>query len=213
MTVTAFRATRRRYIRSLTGSLILAVVLLLLIVYAGFWPWLSIVAFGLPVGGVLLARDRAARLGHGITDKYLVVRSATFRGRRDIVEREGIIGWNLSQSFFQRRAGLMNLTATTAAGQQGYTAYDIPEAMGISLANAAVPGLLTEFQGVRQVSFLKTGIGACFSNTDIGAQGSAGTQAEALSFSIADTIARTPFSVLAIIGVGLSILSFISERI
>ena len=89
-----------------------------------------------------LAFDRYRRLGHALTDEYLVVRSGSLRGRRDIVQRTGIIGWNLQQSWFQRRAGLVTLVATTAAGTQAYAAIDVPEATAIALADEAVPGLV-----------------------------------------------------------------------
>jgi len=62
-----------------------------------------------------------------------------------MLQRTGIIGWNLQQSWFQRRAGLVTLVATTAAGQQGYAAVDIPEHLAIALADEAVPGLVSGF--------------------------------------------------------------------
>ena len=52
-----------------------------------------------------------------------------------IVQRTGIIGWNLQQSWFQRRAGLVTLVATTAAGSQAYAAIDVPEGTAIALAD------------------------------------------------------------------------------
>jgi putative membrane protein len=58
---------------------------------------------------------------------------------------DGIIGWNLRRSFFQRRAGLATLTATTAAGRQRYEVPDVPSAEALRLADAATPGLLTPF--------------------------------------------------------------------
>jgi putative membrane protein len=61
------------------------------------------------------------------------------------VQRTGIIGWNLQQSWFQRRAGLVTLVATTAAGGQAYAALDIPESLAIALAHDAVPGLVEPF--------------------------------------------------------------------
>jgi putative membrane protein len=62
-----------------------------------------------------------------------------------VLQRTGIIGWNVQQSWFQRRAGLVTLVATTAAGQQAYAAFDLPEAEAIALADAAVPGLVRPF--------------------------------------------------------------------
>ncbi len=63
-----------------------------------------------------------------------------------------------------------------------------------------------------QMSFFSTPSGACFITGAIAAHGSGGTQASATSFSIAATIACTPFSVEDISGVDCSTLSFISER-
>ena len=61
------------------------------------------------------------------------------------------------------------------------------------------------------INRLNTGSGACFITTDSGAHGSGGTHAEAFSFSIASTIARTPFSVDTIRGCSAATPSFISE--
>ena len=62
-----------------------------------------------------------------------------------------------------------------------------------------------------QIIRLSTGSGACFITIDRGAQGMGGTQASAFSFSIAATIARTPFSVETISGWSAATPSFISE--
>jgi putative membrane protein len=138
-------ARRRRYTRALTGGLVLpaAVVALCL---ATPVPWWVLLPALLPLAAALpLAADRYRRLGHALTEGYLVVRAGGLRGRRDVVQRSGIIGWNIQQSWFQRRVGIVSLVATTAAGQQAYTALDIPEEQAIALADAAVPGLLTPF--------------------------------------------------------------------
>ena len=92
-----------------------------------------------------LHADRYAGLGHALTDHHLVVRSGSFQGHRDALQRTGIIGWNIRQTFFQRRAGLVTLCATTAAGRQAYHAVDLPEDVAIALADAAVPGLVGQF--------------------------------------------------------------------
>ncbi len=62
-----------------------------------------------------------------------------------MLDCDGIIGWNLERSFFQRRAGLATLVATTAAGRQGYAVQDVPLETAVRLAEEAVPGLLTPF--------------------------------------------------------------------
>ncbi len=51
------------------------------------------------------------------------------------------------------------------------------------------------------ISRLSTGIGACFISLLTGPHGSGGTHAESFSFSMASTIARTPFSVDTLSGV------------
>ncbi|MDQ6934445.1 MAG: PH domain-containing protein [Actinomycetota bacterium] len=138
-------ARRRRYTRALLGSGVLPAAVLAGGL-GGLWPlwWVPVALLAL-LPGALLARDRYARLGHALTGEYLVVRSGSFRGRRDALQRQGIIGWNITQSFFQRRAGLATLTATTAAGRQGYSALDIPESWAVALAEQATPALVGSF--------------------------------------------------------------------
>jgi len=65
--------------------------------------------------------------------------------RRSVLACEGIIGFNLRRSFFQRRAGLATVVATTAAGHQRYAVADLDAAEAIALADATVPGLLAPF--------------------------------------------------------------------
>jgi len=138
-------AFRRRIMRGVVplAMVPLALGLLVLLDDAPVWPVLLTIP--LPVLGVALGLDRYARLGHALTPAYVVIRWGSLRGRRDALQRTGIIGWNIRQSFFQRRAGLVSLTATTAAGQQSYEILDVPEATAIALADEAVPGLLTPF--------------------------------------------------------------------
>ena len=138
-------ARRRRYLRAVVPLALLPVVFAGLALLGDSPAWLALVTLPLPGVGVLLARDRYARLGHALTPSYVVVRWGSLRGRRDALQRTGIIGWNITQTFFQRRAGLVSLTATTAAGQQSYEILDLPEDMAIALADAAVPGLLSQF--------------------------------------------------------------------
>ncbi|WP_081682739.1 PH domain-containing protein [Marmoricola sp. URHB0036] len=138
-------ARRRRWTRALLGAVVLPVVAVVLVLTTPVPGWVVLPALvALPVGAAL-AVDRYRRLGHGLTDQHLVVRSGSLAGRRDIVQRTGIIGWNLQQSWFQRRAGLVTLVATTAAGTQAYAAIDVPEPLAIALAHDAVPGLVEPF--------------------------------------------------------------------
>ena len=56
-----------------------------------------------------------------------------------------MIGWNLRSSWFQRRAGLATLVATTAGGRQSVTVLDVPDGAALELAHAAMPELVAQF--------------------------------------------------------------------
>ena len=56
-----------------------------------------------------------------------MARSGSLYRHREALETSGVIGWNLRSTWFQRRAGLTMLVATTAGGQQSVTAIDVPE--------------------------------------------------------------------------------------
>ncbi|MFF3321695.1 PH domain-containing protein [Streptomyces sp. NPDC002889] len=94
---------------------------------------------------VLLALDAYRSLGHGISGDYLVARSGTMRRTTVALQRSGVIGWTVKQSFFQRRVGLSTLTATTAAGTGAYDVYDAAEGEVLAFAADAVPGVLEPF--------------------------------------------------------------------
>jgi putative membrane protein len=139
------RAVRRRYTRAL-GPCVPLVAAVLAAAAAFDWPtWAWLLAL-LPLAlAVALAADRARTLGHAVTPGALVASAGSVVRRRAMLAREGIIGVNLSQSFFQRRAGLVTLTATTAAGDQAYAVLDIAPDEAVRVAEAAVPGLLAPF--------------------------------------------------------------------
>jgi putative membrane protein len=138
-------ARRRRYVRALVPMLAVLLVVLLLTIWLR-WPiGVAVAAFTPVLATPLLARDRYAGLGHHLTAEHLVVRSGSFTRRRDVLQRTGIIGWNVRSSWFQRRVGLAHLTATTAAGKQGYTAYDIPVGDAVALAHEIDPALIRQF--------------------------------------------------------------------
>ncbi|MFF3752243.1 PH domain-containing protein [Streptomyces sp. NPDC002018] len=94
---------------------------------------------------VLLALDAYRNLGHGLGGAYLVTRSGTLRRTTVALQRAGVTGWTIRQSSFQRRAGLLTVTATTAAGDGAYHVYDTAEGEGLAFAAEAVPGLLEPF--------------------------------------------------------------------
>jgi putative membrane protein len=140
-------ARRRRFTRALTGAGLLAVAVVVLVEALGAPRWIDLSAVVLVVAAVPLAADRYRRLGHGLVGRWFVTSRHSLRGRRDALSADGIIGWSLGQSWFQRRAGLTNLTATTSAGKQAYGAYDVPQESALALIRAADPGLLEPFLG------------------------------------------------------------------
>ncbi|MEO5654234.1 MAG: PH domain-containing protein, partial [Marmoricola sp.] len=138
-------ARRRRLVRALAGAVVVLTAIAAAATYGKIgWANMLPALLLLPLA-VWLGQDRYRQLGHALSSGHLVVASGTFRGRRDVLQRSGIIGWNIEESFFQRRAGLCTLIATTAAGKQQYAAIDIPLTQATALATDAVPGLVEQF--------------------------------------------------------------------
>lgn len=139
------RARRRRYTRAL-GLAAIVTGLLLLCTWLAGWPgWLWQGSLALAPISLLLAADRYRNLGHALLDGRLVSSRGSLVRRRSVLSGDGVIGWKMRRTFFQRRAGLVTLMATTAAGRQGYPVPDIDLAEGIALAEATTPDLLRPF--------------------------------------------------------------------
>jgi putative membrane protein len=136
------RARLRRYTRGVGGgTLIVAAVIAASV--AGHGPaWIWLVSLALLPLAALLAADRYRSLGHALAGGWLVARTGSLLRRRGILSAEGIIGWRIHQSWFQRRQGLVTLTATTAAGRQHYDVRDVPVADALAVAAAATPDLV-----------------------------------------------------------------------
>jgi putative membrane protein len=139
------RARTRRYTRALagwalgTGGLAAAAAL----TPWPDWPWLA--ALALLPAVVALAADRYRSLGHAVSDRTLVTGAGSLVRRRCVLDSDGIIGWNLRRTLFQRRAGLATLTATTAAGRQRYDVQDVELGEALAVAETLLPGLLEPF--------------------------------------------------------------------
>jgi putative membrane protein len=139
------RARARRYTRALAGW---AVVVAALAVAAALtsWPaWPALVVAALLPAILALAADRYRSLGHTVAASRLVARAGSLVRRRHVLASEGVIGWNVGRTFFQRRAGLVTLTATTAAGRQRYDVQDVELEEALRVAEAVLPGLLEPF--------------------------------------------------------------------
>jgi putative membrane protein len=136
------RARLRRYTRAVGGGtlIVAAVIAASAAGHGPAWIWLLSLAL-LPLAA-LLAADRYRSLGHALTGGWLVARTGSLLRRRGILSAEGIIGWRIHQSWFQRCQGLVTLTATTAAGRQHYDVRDVPVAEALAVAAAATPDLV-----------------------------------------------------------------------
>ncbi|MCX5043786.1 PH domain-containing protein [Aldersonia sp. NBC_00410] len=137
-------AARRRVTRAvlpvLLGALGLAIAQL-----AGApipWPaWLAVAV--LATAALALAWDRYRGLGHAVLEtepNWLITRSGSLDRERHCIEADGIVGWTVRQSFFQRRAGLATVSAATAAGAGRYDVADLPAGQAWDLVEQAQPG-------------------------------------------------------------------------
>ncbi len=139
-------AARRRRVMRATVGFVPAPVFFVVAHVAGGRPLaLAVVGVGLMPLAVPLALDRYRSLGHELVDGYVVTRFGSLVRRHSAVSTSGVIGWNLRSTFFQRRAGLTTLTATTAAGKQRYRVVDLHARDAVAFADAALPGLLADF--------------------------------------------------------------------
>ncbi|WP_223691206.1 PH domain-containing protein [Leifsonia poae] len=121
------RARRRRYTRaaSFAGLLALAALVLQLagLVAPSIWWVFAVIV----PASALLAADRWRGLGHALLPGWLIAQSGSLNRRRAVLATDGIIGWTIRRSYFQRRAGLATLIATTAAGRHRVTIPDLPD--------------------------------------------------------------------------------------
>jgi len=139
-------ARRRSHVRAQRVTLAAALSTVVASVSLDWSAWVAVVVVPLAaVGSAVAAELRYRQLGHQLTDAHLVSGTGALERRRTALERDGIIGWVVAQTWFQRRVGLATLVATTAAGPERVLIHDIPLARALEVADAATPGLLTPF--------------------------------------------------------------------
>jgi putative membrane protein len=138
------RARARRFSRALVPAGVLAVGVVVASVAAGR-TWVVVVAVLPLLLGLGLAVDRSRALGHTLVDGWFVARSGSLTRKRELLAADAVIGWNLRSSWFQRRAGLVTLIATTAGGSQSVAALDVPAPDAVAVADATTPGLVRQF--------------------------------------------------------------------
>jgi putative membrane protein len=132
-------ARRRRYTRAVGVAGLIVVALFGLAWWTGQPPFAASVSLLLLPLATWLARDRYRSLGHAVVGNRLITRVGSLVRRRVVLEVPGVIGLTMRQSMFQRRSGLITMTATTAAGAQHYEMPDVPVEMAGTLAKALLP--------------------------------------------------------------------------
>ena len=139
-------ALRRRLLRTLIPAAVLIVGLWLASLPSGWlpqWPW-QVSLITIPIA-IALGYDRFRNLGHTLAGAYLITRFGSLDRKTVALQRTGIIGWRVHESFFQRRTGLITLAATTAAGPGVFHVLDLAKSDGLAFAEEATPGILTPF--------------------------------------------------------------------
>lgn len=141
------RARRLRWATAAALGLLVAVVTVQVLWSPPvFWAAVLTLVAAVAAGWAFWAAlDAYASLGHTLDDRYLVARRGTVRRATVHLQRDGIIGYRIRQSLFQRRLGLLTVDATTAAGRGHYPTVDADEHEGLDFAADAVPGLLEPF--------------------------------------------------------------------
>jgi putative membrane protein len=140
------RAAARRLIMWITLASAVPAIVLGILAALGLTPnWIWQVLLVLIPIGFLNGLGEYRGLGHALTDEYLVVRWGVTPRSTVAVQRSGIVGWKIRQTIFQRRARLVTVGATVAAGSGSYLVRYADQDDGLELAEAAVPGLLTPF--------------------------------------------------------------------
>lgn len=132
-------AARRRWTRGLAVPIVAAIGLAVAAAFepVPLWAWIAVAVLALCCA--LLAADRVRALGHRVDGRWLVARAGSLERRRDCIAAEGIIGWTVRQTFFQRRARVATLIAATAAGVKHYQVIDVPAELSWSIAATASP--------------------------------------------------------------------------
>ncbi|MBP2320848.1 putative membrane protein [Kibdelosporangium banguiense] len=107
------------------------------------WIWQLLLVL-IPIGA-LAGLGEYRGLAHGLSGDFLVVRWGVIPRSTVAVQRTGIIGWNVKQTIFQRRARLVTVTATIAAGSGSYAIRYADQNDGLQIADSAVEGLIRPF--------------------------------------------------------------------
>ncbi|WP_226351825.1 MULTISPECIES: PH domain-containing protein [unclassified Pseudonocardia] len=145
------RARTRRLVRAVGPALVPAAALGVFAWFdAAVWP--VVVGVALVMVAVPLALDRYRALGHRLDEHYLVARHGSLLRTTTALRRDGVIGWRIRQSLFQRRAGVLTLEATTAAGGGSVQVLDLDPTDAVALMAAVTPDPVAPFRVPPRVS-------------------------------------------------------------
>jgi putative membrane protein len=117
-------ARRRRIVRALATGLAVTAAGAVVTPLLGQW-WVLALGLVLVVLGVPIGLGRYAALGHAARGGSFAVRSGWLIREEAVLQRRAVVGWQVRQSPFQRRAGLATVTACVGAGRGGYVAVDM----------------------------------------------------------------------------------------
>jgi putative membrane protein len=137
-------ARRRRIFRAVAAGLGVTAAGAVLTPLAGWW-WLLITGAVLTALGVPLGHGRYAALGHAAGSRTFTVRSGWLVREQAVLERRAVVGWQVRQSPFQRRAGLATVLACVGAGRGGYAAIDMAAGDVAAFTAAASDGWAADF--------------------------------------------------------------------
>jgi putative membrane protein len=139
-------ARRRRIVRALAGGLLVTLAGVVATATVGWWGVLGaglvLTALGVPIG-----LGRYASLGHAAGAGSFTVRSGWLVREQAVLQRRAVVGWQVRQSYFQRRAGLATVLACVGAGRGGYAAIDVDSAEVAEFTAAASEGWARTFRG------------------------------------------------------------------
>jgi putative membrane protein len=129
-------ARRRALVRAVGSGLLVTAAGTVLTLTTGFWGVLA-AGIVLTVLGVPLGRGRYAALGHATGPRSFSVRSGLLVREQAVLQRRAVVGWQVRQTLFQRRAGLATVVACVGAGSGGYAAVDMAAADVAAFTEAA----------------------------------------------------------------------------
>jgi putative membrane protein len=129
-------ARRRRIVRAVLAGLVVALAGGVVASLSGWW-WALVPGVVLTALGVPLGLARYAALGHAAGPRSFAVRGGWLIRREVLLERRAVVGWQVQQSVFQRRAGVATVVACVGAGIGGYDALDMASADVAAFTEAA----------------------------------------------------------------------------